>query len=229
MDIREVLDAIDYIRKYNTETDRIEVKTANGGFPKKCYDTFSSFSNKYGGIILFGISEEKNFEIEGVYDINDLQKQITALCSNSMEPIIRPDFLPLEYEGKKILAVKIDEIPQNKKPCYYKPKGIKNGSYTRIGDSDELMTDYELYALQSYKEHIFEDTRPTKRASLEDLNKNSLISYIDKIKSNKPNFAKNSFDKCLKLCGITDNNSERIYPTLAGTMIFGEYPQSFYP
>ena len=69
MDISEVLDAIDYIRKYNTETDRIEAKTANGGFPKKCYDTFSSFSNKYGGIILFGISEEKNFEIEGVYDI----------------------------------------------------------------------------------------------------------------------------------------------------------------
>lgn len=49
MDQKEVLEAINYLRKYKTETDRIEVKTAKGGFPKKCYDTFSSFSNKYGG------------------------------------------------------------------------------------------------------------------------------------------------------------------------------------
>lgn len=48
----EVIKAIEYLRKYNTETDRIEVKTANGGFPKKCYDTISSFSNKYGGMII---------------------------------------------------------------------------------------------------------------------------------------------------------------------------------
>ena len=37
MDKNEVLNAIDYLRKYKMETDRIEVKTAKGGFPKKCY------------------------------------------------------------------------------------------------------------------------------------------------------------------------------------------------
>ena len=61
MDKYEVLEAINYIRKYKTETDRIEVKTAKEGFPKKCYDTFSSFSNKYGGLIIFGLSERKTF------------------------------------------------------------------------------------------------------------------------------------------------------------------------
>ena len=60
MDKIEVISAIRYIRKYKTETNRIEVKSAISGFLKKCYDTFSSFSNKYGGIIIFGISEEKN-------------------------------------------------------------------------------------------------------------------------------------------------------------------------
>lgn len=42
----EVLVAMEYLRKYKTETERIEAKTAKEGFPKKCYDTFSSFSNK---------------------------------------------------------------------------------------------------------------------------------------------------------------------------------------
>ena len=78
----EVIKAIEYLRKYKTETDRIEAKSANGGFPKKCYDTFSSFSNKYGGIIIFGINEENNFSTEGVYDVKDLQKQISNLCSD---------------------------------------------------------------------------------------------------------------------------------------------------
>ena len=48
MDKKEIIEAIEYLQKYKTETDRIEVKSAKNGFPKKCYDTFSSFSNKYG-------------------------------------------------------------------------------------------------------------------------------------------------------------------------------------
>lgn len=229
MDKKEVLDAIKYVKQYKTETSRIEIKTAKGGFPKKCYDTFSSFSNKNGGIIIFGLNEEMDFLTEGVYDVNDLQKQITALCSDSMEPTIRPEILAFEFEGKNIVAVKVDELSQNKKPCYYKPKGIKSGSYTRVGDRDDVMTDYELYSLQSYNNHIFEDSRPTRRATIDDLNKEWLEQYIEKVKSNKPNFSKNDFDKCLRLCGITDANDNQVYPTLAGIMTFGEYPQAFYP
>ena len=40
---KEVLEAINVLRKFKTETSTIEAKTAKGGFPKKCYDTFSSF------------------------------------------------------------------------------------------------------------------------------------------------------------------------------------------
>lgn len=225
----EVIEIIKYLKTYKTETNKIEAKAALVDFPKKCYDTLSSFSNKYGGVIIFGINEEKGFEIEGVYNLNDLQKKISSLCSDSMSPTIRPDILPIKYEGKNLLAVKVDEITQNKKPCFYIPKGLNKGSYTRVGDSDEIMTDYEIYALQSYNDHIFEDTRPTRRSTVEDLNYEELNKYVNKVKETKPNFAKNDFDKCLKLCGITDNSEDKVYPTLAGTMLFGEYPQSYYP
>ena len=56
------------------------------------------------------------------------------------------------------------------------------------------MTDYEIYALQSYNDPIFEDTRPTKRAVIEDLNQEELEKYINKIKKDKPNFSKNTFE-----------------------------------
>ena len=61
---KEVITAIELIRKYKSETNMIEVKSAANGFPKKCYDTFSSFSNKNGGLIIFGINEDKGFITE---------------------------------------------------------------------------------------------------------------------------------------------------------------------
>ena len=206
----EVIKAIKYMQKYQTETDRIEAKTAEIDFPKKCYDTVSDFANKYGGIIIFGINENNKFIEQDVYDVNDLQKQITALCTNAMEPKIRPEFLPLIYNGKKLLALKINEIPQNQKPCYYKNAGMNKGSYIRIGDSDEPMTEYEIYCLQSYKDGIQEDLRPIKRATIDDLDKEKINVYLEKVKKDKPNFSKFSDEKILKLSGIIDNSTETI-------------------
>ena len=226
MNLNEVLEKIDILKKYNSETNRIEAKSALNGFPKKCYDTFSSFANKYGGIIIFGINEDDNFNIEGVYDVNDLQKQITSLCNDAMEPALRVDILPFEIDGKKLLAVKVDEIHQSLKPCYYKPKGLKAGSYTREGDRDSLMSDYEIYALQSYNDHIFEDKKTIKSATLDDLNIHDIKLYIDQLKNNKHSLKNNSFEKNLKLCNIV---GEDLVPTLAGLLVFGESPQSFFP
>lgn len=229
MNYNDVIKQIEYVLKFKTETSRMETKSAKDGFPKKCYDTISAFANKNGGIIIFGIDEENDFSLNDVYDINDLQKQITSLCSDAFEPIIRPEFLSVEYKNKKLLVVQINEIAQNKKPCFYKPKGLNKGSYIRVGDRDDVMTDYEIYALQSYNDRVFEDSRPIRNAELSDLNKEKLEEYIEKIKKNKPNFAKNDFNKCLKLCHIIDNNEDKIFPTLAGMLLFGEYPQLFYP
>ena len=216
---KEIIDAIKYMQKYQTETDKLEAKTAEKGCPQKCYDTISAFANKYGGIIIFGINEHNNFIEQDVYDVNDLQKQITALCTTSLEPKIRPEFLAITYNDKKLLAVKINELPQKKKPCYYKNVGINKGSYIRIGDSDEHMTDYEIYSLQSYSDGIEEDLRPIKRAEFEDLNQEKITTYLTNIKKNKPNLSKFSDEKILKLNGIIENSTGKIRPTLAGMMV----------
>ncbi len=211
------------------ETVEIEAKTAEKDVPKKCYDTISAFANTRGGIIIFGINEENNFKEQAIYNGNDIQKKIASLCTDSMEPKLRPQFLSLEYNNVPLLAVKIDEIPQSQKPCYYKPAGIKNGSYVRVGDSDFPITDYELYCYQSYKDNIQEDLRPIKRASLEDLDQEKISSYLLKIKKEKTNFSKFSNKKILKLSGIIDRNANEFFPTLSGMLMFGEYPQAYLP
>lgn len=118
---------------------------------------------------------------------------------------------------------------KKKKPCYYKNVGINKGSYIRIGDSDEHMIDYEIYSLQSYIDRIEEDLRPIKRAEFEDLNQEKIGQYIEEIKKKKPNLSKFSDEKILKLNGIIENSTGEIHPTLAGMMVFGEYPQGYLP
>lgn len=118
---------------------------------------------------------------------------------------------------------------QNKKPCYYKPRGLNKGSYIRVGDRDEVMTEYEIYSLKSYNDGVREDLRINNRANINDLNADELNNYIKKIKEEKINFSKSSNEKILKLSGVVDVSGDNLYPTIAGTMIFGEYSQAFYP
>ena len=101
MNKEEIIKKIEIMKLYQSETNQIEAKTAKIDFPKKCYDTISSFANTYGGVIIFGIDEEEGFIEQNVYDINDLQSKINSMCVDCMEPIVKPQFLPIEYNDKK--------------------------------------------------------------------------------------------------------------------------------
>ena len=102
----DVIELIQELNEKQTETISIEVKSAKRGVPEKFYDTISSFSNTLGGVILFGVEEIKKksktiFEIVGVNDVNELQKNITNLCCKEFEPVIRPEIDVIEIDIKR--------------------------------------------------------------------------------------------------------------------------------
>lgn len=123
------------------------MKSAAKGCPK-LYDTLSSFANRSGGgIIIFGIDENKDYDVTGIYDADDLQKQVKNQC-NDMMPKIRASFNLMKWDNNKyVLLVEIPEVMQEEKPCYYSGTGIQKGSYIRVADSDEHMNTYEIYNL----------------------------------------------------------------------------------
>lgn len=234
MDEKDILRMIQELNEKQTETICIEAKTANQGKPEKYYDTVSSFANTIGGVILFGIEEKKIknksvFVPVGVYDVNDLQKNITNLCSTEFEPIIRPELSVIKINNKNIVAAKIDAIPQRNKPCYYKPKGLHNGSYIRVGDRDDNMTEYEIYKCISYKDNVKDDLRPVIKASIEDLDANLIEEFIRKYTEDKPRFSKYDKETILLKAGVLTKVEDKIFPTVAGILVFGEYPQQFFP
>lgn len=119
-----------------------------------------------------------------------------------MYPPIRPIITQIDYENKKLLVVEILELKQIEKPCYYIPNGIEKGSYIRVGDNDQKMTKYEIYALQSYKSGVNEDLKSVKRAEVQDFDEEKLNKYLSVIKKEKPKFSKKDKNGILKISNI---------------------------
>lgn len=220
----ELIMLVNDIRKKKCESNYIELKAAAKGCPK-IFDTLSSFSNQEsGGKIIFGIDENNNYDICGVYDAVDLQKKIMEQ-SLQMEPVVRPLCTVATIDGKTVVCAEIQGIDNFSKPCFYKGVGRLKGSYIRVADGDRLMTEYEIYSYEAFKKKIEDELRIADRANIEDIMTNNLEKYLLELRSKKANFTNLSNEKICRLQGFINESK----PTLAGVMMFSDYPQAFFP
>ncbi len=221
---KELIELIQQIRKNGSEDNRIEIKKALGGCPK-IYDTLSSFSNQSGGgIIIFGVDQDNDFDLCGVYDADDLQKNIVSMCKQ-MTPVVRPLCTVASIGEKVYVSAEIQEIDIFDKPCFYTGAGRLKGSYVRVGDSDEHMTEYEIYSYEAFRKKIQDEIRTEPRAAIEDIETIEFQQYLQRLKKLKPKQGNLPTPKVMKLQGFSNGE----IPTLAGIMMFSDYPQSYYP
>lgn len=219
----ELIELVKFVQKARSESNSIEIKSAREGCPK-IYDTLSSFSNQSGGgTIVFGI-DETDFSVCGVYDAADIQKKIMEQ-SIQMEPEVRPLCTVAVIDGKTVVSAEIQEIDSFQKPCFYKGVGRLKGSYVRVGDGDRRMTEYEVYSFEAFRQKIQDELRTIDDAELSEIDTNSMTKYLIMLKDKKPNLSALSNEKIKSLQGFVKNGK----PTLAGIMLFSEYPQAFYP
>lgn len=221
-----LFDLVKKVQRTKAEGQTIELKAAHIGTPKRLFDTLSSFSNQdSGGIILFGIDESADFATVGVYDAQDLQKKVTEQC-NQMEPAVRALFTVCEIGGKVIVSAEIPAVEISERPCFYKGVGRIKGSYVRVGDADELMSEYEIYSYDAFRKRIHDDLRTVPNAKITLFDSDRLDDYKRAVKKERENLAQNvSEDELLQLMGVMDGDT----PTLAGVMVFSKYPQAYFP
>ena len=122
-----------------------------------------------------------------------------------MEPVIRPLITVVEKDNKFFVAAEIPALDLADRPCYYKGKGRLRGAYTRIGDSDEPMTEYEVYSYEAYRKKYEDDVREIPRATMDVLDTNALAKYLFDLKAGKPNLGKLEDGNIYELMSITRN------------------------
>lgn len=222
----ELLGLIDKVTTSRAEFQNIELKAAKKGCPEKLYDSLSSFSNNDdGGVIIFGIDESAGFEKCGVYNLQDIQQKITEQC-NEMTPKVRPLLSYVQIDDDNyIVSAEIPSIDIADRPCFYSGKGRLKGSYVRVGTNDEPMTEYEVYSYEAYRKKYQDDIRPISRATDDLMNLKAIDDYIKLRSENKPQFSLINEEKIRELTSIKINGEY----TLASTLLFGLYPQAFFP
>jgi ATP-dependent DNA helicase RecG len=221
----ELVQLVKKITSEKCEKQHIELKKATGGTPSKLYDTLSSFSNQLdGGIIIFGIDEDAGYEVVGVYDAQDLQKKVMEQ-SLQMEPVVRPLFTVAQVENKLVVSAEISECDIYDKPCFYKGTGRLRGSYIRVGDSDQPMTEYEIYSYEAFKRRVHDELRTIDRTKIGNLSKDNVTEYLIKLRRQKQNLVNLEDERILETQGMCQND----LPTLAGLMLLSQYPQEFFP
>lgn len=226
MQAEELEIIVNEVIKKKSKSQTIEIKSAENGCPTRLFDTLSSFSNQdEGGIIIFGIDEKSGYTIKGVYDPLDLQKKVNEQCKQ-MEPIVRALFTMCEINNKIIVSCEIPGVDISSRPVFYKGVGRIKGSYVRVGESDELMSEYEIYSYEAFRKRLRDDIRIVEDAKIQVFDKKRIDEYLTCVKNERKNLSENvSDEEIFELMGVTRDGK----PTLAGLLTFSKYPQTYFP
>jgi ATP-dependent DNA helicase RecG len=148
-----------------------------------------------------------------------------------MEPTLRPEFTVEDIEGETVVAVEIEEVPANQKPCYYKPNTLQKGAFIRIGNTNRLMTDYEIFGYVSAREQPRFDEEIVGDATWDDLAADKVQAYLARPRQARPRASHLQGDdtEVLSHLRLVRPAGTGVRPTLAGLLMFGKYPQEFEP
>ena len=119
--------------------------------------TVSAFANGTGGIMLFGIANDKN--IKGLADIQKDGETISNLIKMRITPLPEFTLTPYNIDGKDILAVR---VPGGDAPPYFYQADGAMMAYVRVGSESNPASSHRLKELVLKGKNLTFDSLPTE-------------------------------------------------------------------
>ena len=229
-------DVTEYINTIIThdESADLEFKTASGGFPKSLWETYSAFANTDGGIIILGIRERNgHLQIEGLTpeQIQQYKKQFWNDVNNpdcvSYNLLVDRDVIEGEYEGKKLLLIRVPRATRSQRPVYCTSNPFRGHTYKRNNEGDYKCTNEEVKRMLADADDAHpQDSRILTNYSIDDIDTLSLKQYRQYFTSRQPAhpwLALTDRELLEKLGGYRKDRELNMEGfTLAGILMFGK-------
>lgn len=230
MDATEILNLLKYGEHIN-----LECKKAETTLPKSVWETYSSFANTNGGIILFGVEEnlkEIDFSKRFTFiSIKNPQQRIVEFWNTinslkvSVNILVDSNVGICNVNGANIIWIQVPRAEYKYRPVYINENPIK-GTFKRNHEGDYHCTKDEIEAMFRDANDSGNDGRFLSGFSLDDIDINSLRSYRIEFEHRKPEHVWNSLDDSLFLekmgCYGKDRNTGEMCLTVAGLLMFGK-------
>ncbi len=222
------------IKKFDSykEDNRREVKKANGGLPIALWDTYSSFANTYGGVIILGIKEleDKSWKTTGLKaaDKEKLLDNFWNLIHNSQKVNINllseNDVEIYEVEEDLIIVIYVPMAKREQKPLFIN-NDLFGGTFRRDHSGDYHCTRLQVKAMLRDQTDNTMDMEVLDDAVIEDLNVETIQGYRNRhrtLKAGHP-FERLDDSEYLRSIGAVaiSDVDKQLHPTAAGMLMFG--------
>lgn len=220
------------LREQHTDDEYVEVKACAQEITKKLWESVSSFANTDGGLILLGLDEGDNFRPVKRFAIDKVLDQfVTGIGDGDPNGarIANPPSYHVHrfsFEESPVLAVEIEELEADKKPCYIAGRGVVGGSYKRVDDKDVKLSPAEVYSLTNYLTPSRADRRVIESATVSDLSPELVNDLIENQKDSRALRGTTTIEQKIARLSIINGDGS---VSLAGLLACGSYPQQFFP
>lgn len=217
------------------ENDEIECKEAAGGLPKDLWESYSAFANTNGGAILLGIKEKKGaFYPVGVENADKLIKELWDNLNNSKKVsanILNNSSIYLKnIDEKDIIVIEVPKAERRARPVYIGEnpfnEGKHSGTYRRNHSGDYKCSKEEIQRMIADQLEESQDSLILEGFEIEDLNKETINSFRNRLRAVKPNHPWISLDdkEFLYKLGAygKDRKTKTEGITVAGLLMFGD-------
>lgn len=221
------------LEKLRIGDESVEIEAKRGsGIDHSVIETVCAFANEPGlggGYILLGIAEEPgglfgtDYSVVGVKDPGKLQSDLATRCRNDLQPPVRPEIRPEEFDGMTTLIVFVSESPPGDKPVHIKSEGLPAGAYRRIASSDMHCTDEDLAVLYQGRAGVPYDATAVEGTTLQDIDPDAVREYRVRRAEIRPDAGELRFgdQELLHALGATTTARNELRLTVAGLMLFG--------
>lgn len=230
MDSKEILDLLKY-----GEHIHLECKKAESTLPNSVWETYSSFANTDGGVILFGVEEhlkeadlDKRFSFKSINNIEQRIKDFWNTINNdkvSANILVDADVGSCVVNDNTIMWINVPQANYRQRPVYINGNPMK-GSYKRNHEGDYHCTEDEVKAMLRDASDSGNDGGLLNGYTMDDIDANSLRSYRIEFEHRNPDHVWNSDDDqtFLKNMGgyAVDRTTGKGWLTTAGLLMFGK-------
>ena len=230
MEAKEIIELLKYGEHIN-----LECKKAENQLPKSVWETYSSFANTDGGIILLGV-EEKLKEIDfnkrfNFVSIQNPQQRIIEFWNTinsskvSSNLLMDSDIGICNVNNADIIWIKIPRAEYKYRPVYINENPYK-GTFKRNHEGDYHCTEDEVKAMIRDANDSGNDGSLLRGFTVDDIDMNSLHSYRIEFQNRNPEHVWNGLDDVLFLekmkCYSLDRETGDKWLTTAGLLMFGK-------